>query len=50
MQPVLRRFKADIVQALAHPTRVAIVAFLRDGEIPARAIFAQVGVEQVNAS
>jgi len=50
MQPVLRRFKADIVQALAHPMRIAIVAFLRDGASPAGAIFAQVGVEQANAS
>jgi ArsR family transcriptional regulator len=50
MQSALRQFKADIFQALAHPTRIAIVELLRDGEVPAGAIFAQVGVEQANAS
>lgn len=50
MQQALRQFKADIFQALAHPTRIAIVELLRDGEIPAGTIFAQVGVEQANAS
>jgi len=50
MQQALRQFKADIFQALAHPTRIAILELLRDGEVPAGAIFAQVGVEQANAS
>ena len=50
MQPALRQFKADIFQALTHPTRIAIVELLRDGEVPAWAIFTQVGVEQANAS
>lgn len=50
MQQALRQFKADIFQALAHPTRIAIVELLRDGEVPAGMIFAQVGVEQANAS
>ena len=50
MQQALRQFKADIFQALAHPTRIAIVELLRDGEVPAGAIFEQVGVEQANAS
>jgi ArsR family transcriptional regulator len=50
MQHALRRFKADIFQALAHPTRIAIVELLRDGEVPAGVIFAQLGVEQANAS
>ena len=50
MQQALRQFKADIFQALAHPTRIAIIELLRDGEVPAGAIFAQVGVEQANAS
>lgn len=50
MQQALRQFKADIFQALAHPTRIAIVELLRDGEAPAGTIFAQVGVEQANAS
>ena len=32
-QEALRRFKADIFQALAHPTRIAIVELLRDGAV-----------------
>jgi ArsR family transcriptional regulator len=50
MQNALRRFKADIFQALAHPTRIAIVEMLRDGEVSAGAIFERLGVEQANAS
>ena len=50
MPQTLRQFKADIFQALAHPTRIAIVELLHDGEVPAGVIFAQVGVEQANAS
>src|SRR6266436_6894656 len=47
-QEVLRPFKADIFQALAHPTRIAVVELLCDGEVPAGVIFTQVGVEQAN--
>ena len=51
MQDALRRFKADIFQALAHPTRIAIVELLRDhGELPAGTIVERLGVEQANAS
>jgi ArsR family transcriptional regulator len=50
MQQALRRFKADIFQALAHPTRIAIVEMLRDGEVPAGIIFERLSVEQANAS
>jgi ArsR family transcriptional regulator len=50
MQDALRRFKAGIFQALAHPTRIAIVELLRDGEVAAGRIFEQLGVEQANAS
>jgi DNA-binding transcriptional ArsR family regulator len=47
----LRRFKAGIFQALAHPTRVAIVELLRDdGEVPVSRILEQLGLEQANAS
>lgn len=46
----LRRFKADIFQALAHPTRIAIVEMLREGEMCAGAIFERLNVEQANAS
>ena len=50
MQDSLRRFKADIFQALAHPTRIAIIEMLRDGEVSAGTIFERLGVEQANAS
>jgi ArsR family transcriptional regulator len=50
MQHALRQFKADIFQALAHPTRIAIVEILRNGEVPAGTIFAELDVEQANAS
>jgi ArsR family transcriptional regulator len=50
MQDALRRFKAGIFQALAHPTRIAIVELLGQGEVPAGKIFEQLGVEQANAS
>lgn len=50
MQDALRRFKADLFQALAHPTRIAIVEMLKEGEIPAGVIFERLGVEQANAS
>ena len=50
MQDALRRFKADIFQALAHPTRIAIVELLRDGEVSAGAMLERLGVEQANAS
>ena len=46
----LRQFKANIFQALAHPTRIAIVEVLRDGELPAGAIIERLGLEQANAS
>jgi ArsR family transcriptional regulator len=51
MQDALRRFKADIFQALAHPTRIAIVELLRDeGELTAGTIIERLGLEQANAS
>lgn len=46
----LRRFKAEIFQALAHPTRIAIVEALRDGEMPAGRLIEKLGIEQANAS
>lgn len=50
MPDTLRRFKASIFQALAHPTRIAIIEILRDGELPAGAIVERLGLEQANAS
>jgi len=50
MEDALRRFKADFFQALAHPTRIAIVEQLRDGELSAGALIERLGIEQANAS
>src|SRR5271165_3848079 len=46
----MRRFKAGVFQALAHPTRVAIVEFLQEGELSVSQLCEKVGVEQANAS
>jgi ArsR family transcriptional regulator len=50
MQDTLRRFKAEVFQALAHPTRIAIVELLRDGPLPAGKLIERLGIEQANAS
>jgi DNA-binding transcriptional ArsR family regulator len=50
MQDALRRFKAEFFQALSHPTRIAIVELLREGELSAGALIDLLGVEQANAS
>lgn len=50
MPDQLREFKARIFQALAHPTRVAIVEALCQGELPAGAIIDRLGLEQANVS
>jgi ArsR family transcriptional regulator len=50
MQSTLREYKASIFQALAHPTRIAILEVLRDGEVSARAIQERLGIEQANLS
>ena len=50
MTQELRRFKAEIFQALAHPTRIAIVETLRNGEMSAGQIIEQLGLEQANVS
>ena len=50
MTQELRRFKAEILQALAHPTRIAIVEALRSGEMSAGQLIDQLGIEQANAS
>jgi len=47
---MLREYKASVFQALAHPTRVAIVETLRDGETSAGAILERLGIEQANLS
>jgi DNA-binding transcriptional ArsR family regulator len=51
MRDNLRRFKAGVFRALAHPTRIAIVELLRDeGEVPVSRIYERLGLEQANAS
>lgn len=46
----LRAYKASVFQALAHPTRIAVVEILRDGELSARAMQEKLGLEQANLS
>ena len=50
MPETLRRFKADIFQALAHPTRIAILELLTAGELSAGALIEKLGMEQANVS
>src|SRR4051812_24654537 len=50
MQSDLRRFKADIFQALAHPTRLAILECLDHGEMSAGDLIEKLGMEQANVS
>lgn len=51
MQDNLRRFKAGVFQALAHPTRIAIVELLRDErEMPVSRIHERLDLEQANVS
>ena len=49
-QVALRRFKAEVFQALAHPTRIHIAECLQDGELPVSALVARVGIEPANLS
>ncbi len=50
MPDSLRRFKADVFQALAHPTRIAIVELLEDGELSAGDLMEKLRMEQANIS
>ena len=50
MERQLREFKAQVFQALAHPTRIAIVEALCNGEKTAGQLIAELGVDQANAS
>ncbi|HYL77743.1 MAG TPA: metalloregulator ArsR/SmtB family transcription factor [Bryobacteraceae bacterium] len=50
MTQELRRFKAEIFHALAHPTRIAIVELLRNGEMSAGKLIERLELEQANAS
>lgn len=50
MPSTLRSLKAQLFQALAHPTRIAIIEALRDGELPAGQLQERLQVEQANLS
>lgn len=50
MPDALRRFKADIFQALAHPTRIAIIELLGKEELSAGGLMEMLGMEQANVS
>jgi ArsR family transcriptional regulator len=50
MPDSLRHFKADIFQALAHPTRIAILELLGGGELSSSALIDKLGIEQSNLS
>jgi ArsR family transcriptional regulator len=50
MPDSLRQFKAEIFQALAHPTRIAILDLLREGEITVGAFAEHLNLEQANLS
>jgi len=50
MSHELRQFKAEIFQALGHPTRIAIVEMLRHGELSAGQLIEKLDLEQANAS
>jgi DNA-binding transcriptional ArsR family regulator len=46
----LRKFKAEVFQALAHPTRIHVIETLADGELSVGAILSRVKVEPTNLS
>jgi ArsR family transcriptional regulator len=50
MLNTMRQFKAEVFQALAHPTRIAIVEQLRFGELSVGQICGTLEIEQANAS
>jgi ArsR family transcriptional regulator len=50
MLDTLRQYKAGIFQALAHPTRVALVEYLNYGEMSVGHLCEKLGIEQANAS
>lgn len=49
-QVALRRFKAEVFQALAHPTRIHIVESLQEGEQPVGVLVERIGIEPANLS
>lgn len=50
MPESLRQFKAEFFQALAHPTRIAVLDLLREGELTVSAFGERLELEQANLS
>ena len=50
MPDSLRQFKAEIFQALAHPTRIAILDLLREGALTVGTFAERLELEQANLS
>lgn len=50
MPDSLRHFKAEIFQALAHPTRIAVLEQLQHGELTVTNFVEHLGLEQANLS
>jgi ArsR family transcriptional regulator len=50
MQMALQEWKADFFKALAHPARIRILEYLRDGEKSAGETLEALGMEQSNGS
>lgn len=50
MADSLRQFKAEIFHALSHPTRIAILDLLREGEAPVSDFVDELELEQANLS
>lgn len=46
----LRRFKAEVFQVLAHPTRIHVIECLRNEELSVGALQERIGVEPANLS
>jgi ArsR family transcriptional regulator len=46
----VRQFKAEIFQALAHPTRIALLEQLQQGELTVTSFVDRLGLEQANLS
>lgn len=49
-QSALRRFKAEVFQALAHPARIHIAECLQEGELPVSTLVERIGIEPANLS
>ncbi|MDR3689936.1 MAG: metalloregulator ArsR/SmtB family transcription factor [Fimbriimonas sp.] len=50
MSEAIRKYKAEVFQALAHPTRVAIIELLHDGELSVGELCQKLSLEPANVS